>query len=190
MPVVADVDADFGEAKVENRIPQIPRTKIEFLPEPRRNMRNVCFAVFPEVRTVALNYSCCVVINAFALNFVDWNDERNPQFRCEFAQELDGRSVRNALGEIVPTNRLLGAKVRTIENFLQANDFRACLGSLSDHSHVLINHRLLDFFERTLGRFQVSCLDQRTAYDSRHGCSRDAYEWLMLPFSGGPRQTY
>src|SRR5215469_17961267 len=129
MPVVADVDADFGEAKVENRIPQIPRTKIEFLPEPRRNMRNVCFAVFPEVRTVALNYSCCVVINAFALNFVDWNDERNPQFRCEFAQELDGRSVRNALGEIVPTNRLLGAKVRTIENFLQAHDFRACLAA-------------------------------------------------------------
>ena len=77
MAVVADIDAHLGEAKIKNRKAQIPRPEIELLPEPGRDVRNVRLAILPEISAVVVNHRRGVVIDAFLLEFVDGNDQRD-----------------------------------------------------------------------------------------------------------------
>ena len=51
--VVADIDADFGEAEVEDRIAEVAGPEVELLPEARRNVRDVRLAVLAEVGAVS-----------------------------------------------------------------------------------------------------------------------------------------
>ena len=52
VPVVADVDADRGEARLEDRIAEVARLEEVLLPEAGR-VRDVVLAVLPEIRAVA-----------------------------------------------------------------------------------------------------------------------------------------
>ena len=50
--VVADVDADLGEAEVEDRVAEVAGPEVELLPEAGRDVRDVGLAVLAEVRAV------------------------------------------------------------------------------------------------------------------------------------------
>ena len=47
--VVADVDADLGEAEVEDRVPEVAGAEVELLPEAGRDVRDVGLAVLAEI---------------------------------------------------------------------------------------------------------------------------------------------
>ena len=55
MAVVADVDADSAEARLENGIAGVARREIKFLPEARMAVRDVMLAIFAEILPSASN---------------------------------------------------------------------------------------------------------------------------------------
>ena len=65
--VVADVDADLGEAEVEDRIAEVAGTEIELLPESRRDVRDVGLAIFAEIAAVVVDDGGGVVVDALLL---------------------------------------------------------------------------------------------------------------------------
>src|SRR5438067_5030935 len=93
---------EAGEIEVENRVAGVAGAEIEFLPETGRNMRDVGFAVFAEIRAVVVNDGGGVVINPLLLTFVDRNDEHDPVLAGEVAHELDGGAARDLFGRVVP----------------------------------------------------------------------------------------
>ena len=168
MSVIADINANLHEPKIEDRIPKIARTKIELLPKARRNMRNVCLAILADEVAVLVDHRGSVVINSLALDLIDWHNQRQPKLFRKRLHELNGRPIRHWFGEVVPANRLLSAKVRPVENLLQTNDLRAIGRSLANHRDMLVEHRLLDRSQAALRRSFILRLDQRTSHDSRH----------------------
>jgi len=78
--VVADVNADFGEAEIEDGGAEVAGTEIKFFPEAGSDMRDMRLAIFSEIRAVVLNDRGGVVIDAFGFNFI----ERDNQGYAEF----------------------------------------------------------------------------------------------------------
>ena len=65
--VVADVDADLGEAEIEDGIAEVAGPEIELLPEARRDVRDVGLAILAEVGAVVVDDGGGVVVDAFLL---------------------------------------------------------------------------------------------------------------------------
>jgi hypothetical protein len=63
-----------------------------------------------------------VVVDAFLLDLVDRDDQRDVVLARQVLHEADGGAVRDGLGEIVPAGGLLGAEIRAVEDLLQAHD--------------------------------------------------------------------
>ncbi len=173
MPIIANIYANFREPEIEHGVAQVARTKIIFLPKPRLHMGDVRLAILAQIVAVVVNDRRSVVVNAFRLHFIHWQDDRNMQFLRQLANQLRRRAVRHWLGKVIPARRLLRAEIWPVENFLQADNLRSSRGRLTDHAHMLVDHGLLDFFQRPLGRYDVSGLNQRTANDTRHRPSPD-----------------
>ena len=70
------------------------------------------------------------------------------ELASEIAHELDGGTVGDGLGDIVPARGLLGAEIRAGEDLLETNDLRAGVGSLADIDEMLVDHGLADGGER------------------------------------------
>src|SRR5664280_336070 len=171
--VVADVDADFDEAEVEDGEAEVAGAEVELLPEAGRDVRDVALAVLAEEAAVVVDDGGGVVVDACLLDFVDGHDEGNVILLRQILHEADGGSVGDGLGEIVPAGGLLGAEVGPVEDLLEADDLRAGPGGLLDISDVLIDHGLLGGGKRGVRRGGVSGLNQRTANDARHENSLD-----------------
>src|SRR5580658_9208358 len=100
MAVVADVDADLGKAQVENRIAQVARPEVEFLPEARGHVRNMRLAVLAEVGSVVLDHRGGVVVDAFLLHLIYRYDQRDMVLARQVLHETDGGPAGNGLGKI------------------------------------------------------------------------------------------
>src|SRR5690242_21087315 len=62
--VIADVYANLRVPRLEHRIAEVARPKVELLPESRRAVRDVILPVFAEIRTVGVDDRRGVVIHA------------------------------------------------------------------------------------------------------------------------------
>ena len=71
MPVVANVNADAGERRVETRIAEIARTEIKLFPKAGSHVRDVRLAVLAEILAVGVDDGRGVVINAGLLFLID-----------------------------------------------------------------------------------------------------------------------
>src|SRR5206468_3643340 len=117
-----NVDADPGEAQVEHRIAQIPRTKVEFFPEPRRHVRNVSLTILAQIAAVIADHGSGVVIDALLLALVDRDDEGDTALARLLLHQADDGPVRHGFGDIVPAGLLFGAEVRNVKDLLQADN--------------------------------------------------------------------
>ena len=63
---------------------------------------------------------------------------------------------------------LLGAKIGTVEELLQADELRAFSGGLSDQIDVLVDHRFADLLDRRCRWFTQRRLNQSAFYISCH----------------------
>ena len=122
MAVVADVNADAGVTRLEDRITGVTRREIKLFPKARVAMRNVVLAIFAQVAAVGVDHGGRVEINAGHFDFVDGHDEDHLMFLREFLHVRDGRAIGHGLGQFVPARLLLGAKIGAVEKFLQAED--------------------------------------------------------------------
>src|SRR5271154_4511738 len=169
MAVVADVDANFCVAGLENWIAGVTGSEIKFLPEAGMAMRDVVLAVFAEVAAVGIDDRGGVVIDAGHFGFVNGNDENHLMALGEFLHAGHGGAVRDALGQFVPAGLLLRAKVGAVEKLLQAEDLHFFLGGRFDEVLVLGHHFFFDLGERVFfGRPFTTGLNQATTDIASH----------------------
>src|SRR5262249_47368295 len=167
--VVADVDTDFPRCSIEYGIPEVPGTEVKFLPEPWTDVRDVMFAILPEIRAVGVDHRGGVVIDAGDFLFVNRHDEYHPVLPRHLSHRLNRRAVRDAFHHVVPAGLLFGAEVGTVEEFLQAEELDAAPRRFFDERLMLAEHPLLDVVG---GTFEGDvCLDlcQSASHDLAHG---------------------
>ena len=103
MAVVADIDADLGEAQIEDRIAEVAGPEVELLPEAGRDVRNVGLAIFAEILAVVVDARrrCC----SRRLPVRPHKPARSARCRSSLASDcirLDRGAVGNRLGGVVP----------------------------------------------------------------------------------------
>ena len=165
--VVADVDADRREPRLEDRVAEVARLEEVLLPESGR-VRDVIFPVFPEVRPVGVVHRRRVVVHAGRLSFVHGHDDRHAMPAGVLRHQL-GRRTGHRLGDVVPVGVLRRAEVRTVEHFLQAENLDAASAGFVDERQVDVDRGLSDLFDRDGWVAQGGCgLNQAPDYSSRH----------------------
>src|SRR4051812_40502523 len=120
MPIVADVNADLRVPRLKRRVSEIPWLEEIFLPEPGR-LRDVILPVFAEVRSVGVDDSGGVVINARHLPLIYGNDDHHLVALGNLLHQL-GRRSGHGFSDIAPLRILTRTEVRAVENFLKAED--------------------------------------------------------------------
>src|SRR5436190_1496504 len=168
MPVVADVDADVGELRLEDRISEIARLEVELLPEPGRGVRDVALPVLTEIRAVGVDHRRSIVVDAGSLFLVDGDDDYHSVLFGDFLHDLRRRPVRNLLYHVVPLRILLGTEVRAGEDLLHADDLHTLLAGLIEKFQVLLDVGFADRLQRLVRRARMSSLNQSALYDTRH----------------------
>ena len=134
-------------------------------------MRDVHLAKLAEVAAVGVDHGGRVVIDARQVFFVNRHDQHDLVLPGELGHQLGRGTVGHALGQLVPPRLLLGAKVGTVKQLLQADDLRPLLGGLGDQGDVLVDHRFLDGGDRRCGRLAERGLDQAASNDAGHDSS-------------------
>ena len=167
--IITNVDADAGDLGFKSRKAEIARREVELLPESRQAMRDVRLAVLAQVRAVGVNHRRRVVVDAGHLFFINRHNHRHAMCARDLLHQPCRRALRDAFDQIIPVRVLLGGEVWAIEKLLQADDLHATAGGVFDHSHMLIDHSLLDLFNRAFGRLAVGSLYESASHDSRHG---------------------
>ena len=94
MAVVADVDADLGEPRREDRIAEIARPEVILLPEAGRHLRDVHLAKLAEVGAVGVDHGGRVVVDAGLLLFVDGQNQHDAVLLGELAKSLASSARR------------------------------------------------------------------------------------------------
>src|SRR5215469_9577707 len=188
MAVVANVDADAAMARFEDGVPSISGSEIEFFPKARVAMRDMMLSVLAEIAPVGVEHGGRVVEDPRHFHFVDGNDHHHFVLLGEFLHALEGWAMGYPFGELVPASILLGAKVGTVEKFLQTEDLNILFRCRRDEFFVLGNHFFFDIGERIfLRRPFASGLDNTATDDPRHE------GLLLLPQrakSGAPKTGY
>ena len=168
--VVADVDADARELRLERRVPEVARLEIELLPEPGRHLRNVVLAVLAEVRAVGVDHGGGVVVHAVHLALVDRHDDRHAVLLREVLDQARRRAVGHGLGEVVPACRLLGAEVRPVEQLLEAEDLHLLARRFLDEAEDLRKLRVVDLVQRGRAAVEIEArLHETGTNDAGHG---------------------
>src|SRR5439155_15621594 len=75
MAVITDVGADLAGPRFENRIAEVPRPKIKFLPEAGLAVRDVHLAKLAQVLAVRVDHRGGVIVNPRQIFFVDGHDQ-------------------------------------------------------------------------------------------------------------------
>src|ERR1700710_526166 len=117
MPVIADINAQFRKPHIEDRISEIARAEIEFFPKSGRYVRDVSLPVFPEIRTVIMDYGGNVVENALQFPFIDGNDQHHTILLSNILHRADRGAAGNLFRRVVPASILFRAEVWTGEDF-------------------------------------------------------------------------
>ncbi len=173
MPVVADVDADLAELGLKNRVGQVAGREIELLPESRMAVRDVMLAILAQILAVGVDDGGGIEVKPGKVLLEDWNHQHHAMARGFLLHQLDGWAVGYLLGHVVPADMLLRAKVRAIEEFLEAEHLHALLRRRADQLEVLLHHGLLDRGHGVRRSELVVRLDQTTADYPRHMRLRD-----------------
>ena len=168
VPVVADVDADLRERRLEHGISEVARTEIELLPESGLAVRDVRLAVLAEVLSVGVDHGGRVVVDPRLIFLVDRRHDHHPMLLRELAHQGNRRAIRYALGEVIPPCLLFGAEVRSVEELLQAEDLDLLARRLANERDMVVDHRLLDRRELAIGSEHVPRLDESAAYRPGH----------------------
>src|SRR5580704_13060800 len=169
MAVVANINADSRKFRIENNVSGVARREIELLPESWSNLRNVVLAVFPEIFAIRVDYCSGVEEKAGHLAFVNRNNDHHPVFLGQLFHALGGRTVGNRLGELVPSDLLLSAKVGAVEKLLEAKNLSLLLGGSFDQFLRLFQHLLADVLDGVfLGRPLAVSLNESTAHQPSH----------------------
>ena len=132
-------------------------------------VRDVMLAIFAEIFSVGVDDGGGVEVDAGHLLFVDRDDDHHVVLLGDLLHQLGGGAVGDALGQFVPAGVLLGAEIRAVEKFLQAEDLRFLLRGLLDQLEVLVDHGLANLRQRTIGGNGVAGLNQGAADIAGHG---------------------
>ena len=131
-------------------------------------MWDVHLAKLAEVSTIGVDNGRRVVVNAGQVFLVNRHDQDDVVPLGKLTHEPGRRPVGNALGQLVPSRFLFGAKVRTVKQLLQTDDLGPAVGRIRDHRDVLLDHRLLDASDRRGCFLAERRLNQGAPNDSRH----------------------
>src|SRR5437764_826116 len=111
MPVVTYVNADSSDSRIKGWIAEIARTEIKLFPKARRDVRDVCLAIFAQILSVSVDHSRGVVIDSSLLFLIDRHDEHHTVLPRNILHQLHRRAVRDTFDRLVPTCLLLGTKI-------------------------------------------------------------------------------
>src|SRR5207237_8675583 len=136
VPVITDVDADFGDGRLDTGITRVAGAEVILLPESRGDLRDVMLAVLAEVLPVGVNDGGGVVVHAGVFDLVNRHHDHHAEPLRDVLKHFRGRTVRNWFGQLVPARLLLRAEVRPVEEFLQAQDLHALRARLLDERRV------------------------------------------------------
>src|SRR3954454_21815242 len=170
--VVADVDADLAVLRIEDRIAEVAGTEVELFPEAGGDVRDVVLAVLAEVGAVGVDDGGGVVVDAGRFFLVERDDDDHAVLPGVLLHELRRRAVGDALDRVVPARVLLGAEVRTGEDFLHADHLHAFLTGLIDVLEGALELRVANGLEALVGARGERGLDQAGFHDTGHG-------WLL-----------
>src|SRR3954447_7991935 len=168
MAVIANVNADLSRGGIEDRISEVAWPEIELFPEPWSHVRDVVLAVLAEVLAVGVDHRGRVVVDAGDLLFINRHHHHHAVPLRDRLHGLDSGAVRNPLDHVVPARLLLGAKVRTVEQFLEAQPLYAPASGFIDQRQMLVEHPLLDVVGRPFERDVCLDLNQTATYDPPH----------------------
>src|SRR5258706_1574774 len=169
MAVVANVNAYARVSRLKHWVTGVARREIKFLPKARMAVRDVVLAIFSQVAAVGVDHRRGVVVDAGHFHFIDRHDKHHLVLFRQLLHARDGRPVWHALSQFIPARLLLGAEVRTVEEFLEAEDLDLLLGGVGDQALVLGDHFFLDVTERHFlrGPFAVN-LNQTATHIASH----------------------
>ena len=115
--LVADVDADPTDRRVEYGIPKVAWPEVELLPE-AGDLRNVILPVLSEITPVRVDDRGRVVENAGMLDFVNGDDDHGAVLPRHVHELPDRRPFWHWFSPVVPRAVLDLAEVRPVEQFL------------------------------------------------------------------------
>ena len=168
MTIVADVDSNICELRLEHGIAEIAGLEVELLPKAWGTVWNVVLSIFSKILAVGIDNRGSVVINTLDVFLVNRNDHRHGMFLGHFPHQMNGGAVRNFFHHSIPARRLFGAEVRTGENFLHAQNLCALSRGLVKQFEMLFDRFTLDLFQRFFCRRGAGSLNQRTPNDACH----------------------
>ena len=169
MAVVTYVDADASVTRLEDGVAGISGSEIKFFPKARVAVGNVVLAVLAEVAAIGINDRGGVEIDAGHFDFVNRDDKNHLVLLGELLHGRNCGTGGNLLGQFVPACLLLGAKIRAVEKFLEAEDLHFLFGGIGDQVFVLGDNVLFDLGERELFRRPFTLgLNQAAADDTGH----------------------
>src|SRR4051812_13194167 len=188
MAVVTNVNADLSRGGIEDRISEVAWPEIELLPETWSHVRDVVLAVLAQVLAVRIDHRGRVVVDAGDLLFINRDHHHHAMPLRDRLHGLNSGAIRNPLDHVVPARLLLGAKVRTVEQFLEAQHLYAPASGFIDQRQMLVEHPLLDVVGRALEGDVCLDLNQSATYDPphEHSCqnlSREAREASVTDLS-------
>ena len=157
--VVTDVDPDPSHRGIEDRIAGVAGTKVELLPE-TLDVRDVGFAVLPQVGAVGVDHGGGVVVKALLLDLEHGDHQHHPRVLGELLHPLGRWSIGNRFGIPEVLVLLYLAEVGAVEQLLEAQHLGPVLGGLAGQLDRLGDHRLLVAGPRGL--------DESRSYDVGH----------------------
>src|SRR4051812_22335804 len=110
MPVIANVNAYAPDGRVETRIAEIARPKVEFLPKAWIHVRDMRLSIRAEELPVGIDHSGGIIVDAGLLFLINGNDQHHSVLLRDVLHQLDGRAIRDLFNGLVPTCLLLGAE--------------------------------------------------------------------------------
>ena len=138
---------------------EVAGREIKFFVE-QRVVGNVHLAVDAEQRTVGVNDGGGVVINAGGAFLEQRGDDDDLVFLREFAKGV-GAGAGNFFGQLKIFVVFALAKILRAEQFLRADDLRACFGGAFDEREGFLEVRVRDWRSRRSGAAPILRLGRR-----------------------------
>ena len=113
MAVITNINSNFRIGRIKHWIPKVSWLKIIFLPEsisfiPNTYMRNMLFSVFPQIGSIRIDNSSCVIVCSNSFSFIDWkNNDYIPSSFSQLLKAFSRRAIRNFFRRIIPFDFVL-----------------------------------------------------------------------------------
>ena len=129
----------LSHGRVKDRVPQISRTKIEFLPEPGQ-VRQVRLPILAQVTAVGVDHRGRVVIKTWLIFLIQRYDQHHLCLGGQFLHPLRRRPIGDALGKTIPLRILNLAEIRAMEQLLETEHLNTLFGRFPGVLLVLLDH--------------------------------------------------